>query len=61
VVTIRSNKMELNTFSMDPVADQLSKHMQRNYPGGEYYSVYEAPGSADTDYIESLRVTDSKI
>jgi transposase len=42
VVTIRSNKMELNTFSMDPVADQLSKHMQRNYPGGEYYSVYEA-------------------
>lgn len=42
VVTIRSNKMELKTFSMDPVAEQLNKHMQKNYPGGKYYSVYEA-------------------
>lgn len=42
VVTIRSNKMELKTFSMDPEAEQLNKHMQNNYPGGEYYSVYEA-------------------
>src|SRR3990172_117850 len=42
VVTIRSNKMELKTFSMDPVAEQLNKYMEKNYPGGKYYSVYEA-------------------
>ena len=42
VVTVRSNKMELETFSMDPEPEQISTHMQKNYPGGEYYSVYEA-------------------
>jgi hypothetical protein len=42
VVTIRSNKMVLRTISMNPEAKELSSYMKRNYPGGEYYSVYEA-------------------
>lgn len=42
VVTVRTNKMELETFSMDPSTEQLKKHMEGKYPGGKYYSVYEA-------------------
>lgn len=41
-VTIRSSKIVLKTFSMDPSPKQLSQYMEKNYPGGEYYSVYEA-------------------
>jgi transposase len=42
VVTIRCNKMELKTFSMDPRPELLHHHMHKNYPGGEYVSAYEA-------------------
>ena len=42
MTTIRTNKMELETFSMDPSTEQLKRHMEKNYPGGKYYSVYEA-------------------
>jgi transposase len=42
VVTIRTNGTELGTFSMNPSPLDLYRHMRRNYPGGEYYSVYEA-------------------
>ncbi|HSD62366.1 MAG TPA: IS110 family transposase [Ignavibacteriaceae bacterium] len=41
-VTIRSNRMELKTFSIDPSAEILYNYMQKNYPGGIYYTVYEA-------------------
>ncbi len=41
-VTIRSNRMELKTFSMDPSAEKLYNYMQKNYPGGKYLTVYEA-------------------
>lgn len=41
-VTIRSAGVVLRTMSMNPSAEQLGKYMQRNYPGGEYRSVYEA-------------------
>ena len=41
-VTIRSNGLELRTFSMNPSPNELYNHMKRNYPGGSYYSVYEA-------------------
>jgi transposase len=40
--TIRMNKVVLKTFSMNPSAKELSEYMQKNYPGGEYLSVYEA-------------------
>jgi transposase len=41
-VTIRTNQMELKTFSMNPQPEELAKHLQKNYPNGEYRSVYEA-------------------
>ena len=41
-VTIRSNQMHLKTFSMNPSANDLRCYMNKHYPGGIYYSVYEA-------------------
>jgi len=41
-VTIRSNKLVLNKFSMNPEPEELAKYLKKTYPGGEYYSVYEA-------------------
>jgi len=42
VVSIRWNAMELRTLSMNPLPSDLSKFMEKNYPGGIYHSVYEA-------------------
>lgn len=41
-VTIRNNMRELKTYSMDADPIILSNYLSRNYPGGIYYSVYEA-------------------
>jgi transposase len=41
-VTVRTNNMELKTFSMNPSAEQLYRYMHKRYPEGNYYSVYEA-------------------
>ena len=41
-VTIRNNGMYLKTFSTSPSAEHLSSYLTRNYPGGKYYSAYEA-------------------
>lgn len=41
-VTVRNNSLKLRTFSMNPSPEELVAHMKRHYPGGEYYSVYEA-------------------
>lgn len=41
-VTIRSNNLELKTFSMNPSAEQLHKFLNYNYPKGIFYIVYEA-------------------
>jgi transposase len=41
-VTIRTNEIELKTFSMNPNPIELHKYMRKNYPGGIYKSVYEA-------------------
>jgi transposase len=41
-VTIRSDKIVLKTFVMNSSAKELTKYMQRHYPSGKYYSVYEA-------------------
>jgi transposase len=41
-VTIRNNGRVLKKFSMNPDAHELYKHLQHNYPGGIYKSVYEA-------------------
>ncbi len=42
VITLRNNNMELKTFSMDPSPELLYKHLHCNYPGGRYFSAYEA-------------------
>lgn len=41
-VTIRLEKLELKTFTMNPSPDELKKHMIKHYPEGKYFSVYEA-------------------
>ena len=41
-VTIRSGKVVLKTFSMNPSSIELARYMRGNYPGGSYLSVYEA-------------------
>lgn len=41
-VSIRNNHLSLKTFSMNPHPEELQKYLTRNYPGGEYHSVYEA-------------------
>ena len=41
-ITIRNNHRELKTFSMEPNPEQLFRYMSKNYPLGNYYSVYEA-------------------
>ena len=41
-VTIRSSNMELKTFVMDPVPEQLSVYLHKNYPDGSFKAAYEA-------------------
>lgn len=41
-VSIRNNNMLLKTFSMNPEPKELERYLTRNYPKGEYRSVYEA-------------------
>lgn len=41
-VTIRSGRIVLKTFSMNPSSEELFKYMNKNYPGGKYFCVYEA-------------------
>jgi transposase len=41
-VCIRSEHMELKTFSQNPSAKELSNHLKQNYPSAIYQVVYEA-------------------
>lgn len=41
-VCIRSEQMELKTFSQNPSAEELVKHLKQNYPSAMYEVVYEA-------------------
>lgn len=41
-VTLRTKFLELKTFSMNPVPEDLKNYLEKNYPGGKYISVYEA-------------------
>ena len=41
-VTIISLGTPIKTISMNPSPKELNKYMVQNYPGGRYYSVYEA-------------------
>ena len=41
-LTIRQSDMKLKQLSIDPSPQVLSAYMNKHYPGGDYYSVYEA-------------------
>lgn len=41
-ITVMLDHMEFKTFSQDADADILSGYLNRNFPGGDYYSAYEA-------------------
>jgi len=41
-VTIRSMGIEVGRFTQPPSAATLVAHLQKNYPGGQYFSAYEA-------------------
>jgi len=41
-VCIRSESMELKTFSQNPSAEELARHLKQNYPQANYQAVYEA-------------------
>ena len=40
--TILSQDREHKTMSLDPVPEVLAGYLKRNFPGGDYYAVYEA-------------------
>jgi transposase len=41
-VTIIVDGMEHRTFTQPPEVDTLQKYLEKNFPGGSYYSAYEA-------------------
>lgn len=41
-VSIMLEHLEFKTFSQNPSAVELSRYLQKNFPGGTYYSAYEA-------------------
>jgi transposase len=53
VVTIRSLGIEVAHFTQPPGAEALSSYLQRDFPGGEYHSAYEA-GFCGTGAHEEL-------
>ena len=53
MITIRSLGLQIARFTMSPSVETLAQHMKKNYPGGKYYSAYEA-GFCGTDIHEQL-------
>lgn len=41
-VTVMAGDVYCKTFSAPPEADKLSNYLKQNFPGGDYYSAYEA-------------------
>ena len=41
-VTISTSEIQIETRSMNPSAEGLNNYVTKKYPGGRYYSVYEA-------------------
>jgi transposase len=52
-VTIRSLNLQLEHFSQPPSVKVLISHLTKKYPGGKYYSAYEA-GFSGTGIHEQL-------
>jgi transposase len=52
-VTIRSLGIQVAHFTQPPGAEALNNYLQKNFPGGQYHSVYEA-GFCGTSAHEEL-------
>ena len=52
-VTIRSMGIQVAHFTQPPGPDKLAAYLQRNFPGGQYFSAYEA-GFCGTGIHEQL-------
>ena len=52
-ITIRCDGTYIKTYTMPPSPQTLAKHLETNYPNGNYFSVYEA-GFCGTSYHEEL-------
>jgi transposase len=52
-VTVRSLGIQVAHFTQPPSADALLNYLQRNFPGGQYHSAYEA-GFCGTSIHEQL-------
>jgi transposase len=52
-ITIRSMGLQIARFTQPPSPEALATHLKRNYPGGIYYSAYEA-GFCGTGIHEEL-------
>jgi len=55
-VSIRCNNIHLKTFVMNPDAEELSNYMNKHYPGGIFYSVYESGFSGYNDHRKLLEL-----
>ncbi len=55
-VAIILNQLLIKKFSMNPSPKQLIEYLRKNYPNGEYYSVYEAGFSGFWAHRELLRL-----
>ena len=52
-ITIRSIGIQIARFTQPPSAETLVDYLHKNYPGGKYFSAYEA-GFCGTDIHEQL-------
>lgn len=52
-VTVRSLGIQVGHFTQRPGAEALSNYLRKNFPGGDYYSAYEA-GFCGTGFHEQL-------
>jgi transposase len=52
-ITTRCDGTYIKTYTMPPSPQTLAKHLETNYPNGNYFSVYEA-GFCGTSYHEEL-------
>jgi transposase len=52
-VTVRSLSFVVDHFTQPPSTEALASHLQRKFPGGEFYSAYEA-GFSGTGIHEQL-------
>lgn len=56
VTTILTEHLEHKTFVIDPKAEVLAKYLHKHFPGGDYYSAYEASFAGFRFHRELLKL-----